>query len=215
MSPRARRVPAGRAGRLRLRRSLATAVRGADLLERKLRLLLDRERMTRRAAEDAGLVWRRKLAEAETWLVRGVLLGGERALAEAAPVERARVDVQWGALMGVRHPAAVGWTDPVRSPWERTPSNTALAHAETAYRAAARAAAELAAHQAAAELLASEAVRTRQRLRALRRHWIPRLQNELAAAELALEETEHEEAVRRRWAVGQGDPAAERPTPGT
>ena len=42
MSPRARRAPTGRAGRLRLRRSLATAQRGADLLERKLRLLLDR-----------------------------------------------------------------------------------------------------------------------------------------------------------------------------
>ncbi|GGY88871.1 hypothetical protein GCM10010300_36220 [Streptomyces olivaceoviridis] len=204
MSPRVRRVPAGRAGRLRLRRSLATAVRGADLLERKLRLLRDREHRARRAAEDAGRVWRQRLAEAETWLVRGVLLGGERALAEAAPLERARVDVQWGALMGVRHPAAVGWTDPVRSPRERTPSNTALAHAETACRAAARAAAELAAHQAAAELLAAEAVRTGQRVRALRRHWIPRLRDELAVAELALEEAEHEEAVRRRWAAGAG-----------
>ncbi|MFS4092977.1 V-type ATP synthase subunit D [Streptomyces sp. AF1A] len=206
MSPRARRVPAGRAGRLRLRRSLATAVRGADLLERKLRLLLDREHRARQAAEEAGRVWRHRLAEAETWLVRGVLLGGESALAEAVPAERARVDVQWGALMGVYHPAAVGWTDPVRSPWERTPSNTALAHAETAYRAAARAAAELAAHQAAAELLAAEAVRTRQRVRALRRHWIPRLLDELAAADLALEEAEHEEAVRRRRAAGHGGP---------
>ncbi|MEU3248966.1 V-type ATP synthase subunit D, partial [Streptomyces sp. NPDC006875] len=197
MSPRARRVPAGRAGRLRLRRSLATAVRGADLLERKLRLLLDRERTARQATEDADRVWRQRLAEAESWLVRGVLLGGESALAEAAPAGRARVDVQWGALMGVRHPAVVTLTDPVRSLGEQTPPNTALAHAETAYRAAARAAAELAAHQAAAELLAAEAVRTRQRVRALRRHWIPRLQDELAVAELALEEAEHEEAVRR------------------
>ncbi|MFJ1730551.1 V-type ATP synthase subunit D [Streptomyces sp. NPDC088254] len=204
MSPQARRVPAGRAGRLRLRRSLATAIRGADLLERKLRLLLDREHTARQAAEDAGRAWRQGLAEAETWLVRGVLLGGERALAEAAPAERARVDVLWGALMGVRHPAAVSWTEPARSLWEQTPSNTALAQAETAYRGAARAAAELAAHQAAAELLAAEAVRTRQRVRALRRHWIPRLQDELAVSELALEEAEHEEAVRRRWAAHHG-----------
>ncbi|MFJ7900161.1 V-type ATP synthase subunit D [Streptomyces sp. NPDC096198] len=202
MSPRARRVPAGRAGRLRLHRSLATAVRGADLLERKLRLLLDREHTARQAAENADRVWREMLAEAESWLVRGVLLGGESALSEATPAGRARVDVQWGALMGVRHPAAVTWTDPARSPWEQTPPNTALAHAETACRAAARAAAELAAHQAAAELLAAEVVRTRQRARALRRHWIPRLQDELAVAELALEEAEHEEAVRRRWAAG-------------
>ncbi|MGW7381761.1 V-type ATP synthase subunit D [Streptomyces sp. NPDC054794] len=204
MSPHGRPVPAGRAGRLRLRRNLATAVRGADLLERKLRLLLDRERAQRRAAEEAGSAWRAKLADAGTWLVRGVLLGGEQALAQAVPGDRARVDVEWAALMGVRHPAAVAWTAPVRSPAEPTPPNTALAHAETAYRAAVRAAAEYAAHQTAAELLAAEAERTRQRVRTLRRHWIPRLQHELTAVELALEEAEHEEAVRRRWAASRG-----------
>ncbi|MEW1775494.1 V-type ATP synthase subunit D [Streptomyces sp. NPDC086777] len=204
MSGQGSRVPAGRAGRLRLRRSLATALRGADLLERKLRLLLDRERLARQAAEEAGAVWRQRLAEADTWLVRGVLLGGEAALAEAVPADRARVDVGWAALMGLRHPATVSWTDPVRTPEEPTPPNTALAHAGTAYRAAVRAAAEHAAHRAAADLLAAEAVRTRQRVRALRRHWIPQLRGQLAAAELALEESEHEEAVRRRWAAARG-----------
>ncbi|MFD7473866.1 V-type ATP synthase subunit D [Streptomyces sp. NPDC059837] len=83
-------------------------------------------------------------------------------------------------------------------------SNTALAHAETAYRAAVRAAAEHAARKAAAELLAAEAARTRQRVRVLRRHRIPRLRRELASVELALEEAEHEEAVRRRWAATHG-----------
>lgn len=205
MSPQGRRVAAGRAGRLRLRRGLATALRGADLLDRKLRLLLDREHTARQTAEDARRVWEEKLADAETWLLRGVLLGGERALAEAAPANRARVDIRWAALMGVRHPAAVECAAPVRSPAEPTPANTALAHAETAYRAAVRAAAELAAHQAAADLLATEAERTRQRVRALRRHWIPRLQAELDAVELALEEAEHEEAVRRRWAATRTD----------
>ncbi|MFJ9712745.1 V-type ATP synthase subunit D [Streptomyces sp. NPDC101234] len=203
MSGRVSRVPAGRAGRLQLRRSLATALRGADLLERKLRLLLDRERVARRAAEEAGEVWRQRLAEADTWLVRGVLLGGEAALAEAAPTDRAAADVTWAALMGVRHPATVSWKDAVRSPEEPTPPNSALAHAETAYRAAVRAAAEHAVQRAAADLLAAEAVRTRQRVRALRRHWIPRLRDELTAVELALEEGEHEEAVRRRWAAAR------------
>ncbi|QIY76681.2 V-type ATP synthase subunit D [Streptomyces sp. RLB1-33] len=204
MSTHGRRVPVGRAGRLRLRRNLATAQRAADLLERKLRLLLDRERVQRRAAEDAGSVWREELAAADTWLLRGVLLGGERALTQALPVNRACIDVEWAALMGVRHPAAVAWTAPVRSPAEQMPPNTALAHAETAYRSAVRAAAEHAAHRTAAELLAAEAERTRRRSRALRRHWIPRLQRELSAVELALEEAEHEEAVRRRWAASQG-----------
>ncbi|MFD1276070.1 V-type ATP synthase subunit D [Streptomyces kaempferi] len=127
-----------------------------------------------------------------------------KGLAEAEPTERARVDVEWAAVMGVRHPATVSWTDPVRSLGEPTPPNTALAHAETAYRAAVRAAAEHAAHLAAAKLLAAEAVRTRQRVRALSRHWIPRLRRELAALELALEEAEQEEAVRRRWAASHG-----------
>ncbi|MGW2183211.1 V-type ATP synthase subunit D [Streptomyces sp. NPDC001732] len=204
MSTRGRRAPAGRAGRLRLRRSLATALRGADLLERKARLLLDRERAERRAAENAGLVWRNRLAEADSWLVRGVMLGGERALAEAVPAGRASVELRWQALMGVHHPAAVTWTGPVRSPAESTPPNTALAHAEVAYRSAVRAAAEHAAHRAAADLLAAEAERTRQRVRALRRRWIPQLRSELAAVEIALEEAEHEEAVRRRWAASRG-----------
>ncbi|WP_445281961.1 V-type ATP synthase subunit D [Streptomyces sp. DSM 118148] len=205
MSPRASRAATGRAGRLRLRRGLATALRGADLLERKLRLLLDREHTARRAAEEARRAWEEALADAETWLLRGVLLGGERALARAAPVDRVRLDIRWAALMGVRHPAAVECAAPVRSPAEPTPSNTALAHAETAYRAAVRAAAELAARQAAADLLAAEAERTRRRVRALRRHWIPRLQAELGSVELALEAAEHEEAVRRRWAATRTD----------
>ncbi|WP_199835971.1 V-type ATP synthase subunit D [Streptomyces sp. TP-A0356] len=207
MSARRRGVPPGRAGRLRLRHSLGTAVRGAELLERKLRLLLDREREVRRTAEEAGRVWRDRLAEAETWCVRGLLIGGERALFEAAPADRAGVDVEWTALMGVSHPSRVSWKAPVRSLAERTPGNTALAHAQTAYRAAVRAAAEHSAARSAAELIAAEAERTRQRVRALRRHWIPRLTGELAAVELALEEAEHEEAVRRRWAASSRDRA--------
>ncbi|MFG3357078.1 V-type ATP synthase subunit D [Streptomyces griseofuscus] len=146
-------------------------------------------------------MWRKRPAEAETWLVRGVLLGGESAPLRSAPADRARVGVRWAVLMGMRHPAAVDWTDPVRGAAEPTPPNTALAHAETAYRAALRAAAELAVHGTAADLLAAESARPRQRVRALCRHWIPRLRDELAALELALEESEHEEAVRRRWAA--------------
>ncbi|BAU81776.1 V-type ATP synthase subunit D [Streptomyces laurentii] len=48
--------------------------------------------------------------------------------------------------------------------------------------------------------MAAEIRRTRQRVRTLRHHWIPRLSGELAAAEQSLEQTEHEESVRRRWA---------------
>ncbi|RRQ71618.1 V-type ATPase, D subunit [Streptomyces griseofuscus] len=156
------------------------------------------------AARAADRVRRDRLAEAETWLVRGAILGGESAPLRSAPADRARVDVRWAVLMGMRHRAALVWTDPVRGAAEPTPPNTALAHAEVAYRAALRAAAELAVHGTAADLPAAESARTRQRVRALRRHCIPRLRDELAALELALEESEHEEAVRRRWAATRG-----------
>ncbi|MET8247658.1 V-type ATP synthase subunit D [Streptomyces sp. NPDC005202] len=66
-----------------------------------------------------------------------------------------------------------------------------------------QAGAEYAVARTAAALVVGEAARTRQRVRALRRHWIPRLTEELAAADQALEQTEHEESVRRRWAAGE------------
>lgn len=54
MTP-ARRTPPGRAGRLRLRHSLDVAERGADLLERKLRILrAEHERLLRAEAAAAG-----------------------------------------------------------------------------------------------------------------------------------------------------------------
>ncbi|WP_327412408.1 V-type ATP synthase subunit D [Streptomyces sp. NBC_01233] len=196
------RVPPGRAGRLRLRRSLDTALRGADLLERKLQILLAREEELRRAEEEADHAWRQHLGEAETWLLRGLLLGGEQALASAVVADRAEATVEWTASMGVRHPSGVSWTPAARSPAEPTPGNTALVVAEGAYREAVRAAAEFAAARTAARLLAEETHRTRLRVRVLRRHWIPRMHRELAAADLALEQAEHEDSVRRHWAAG-------------
>ncbi|MFE2091621.1 V-type ATP synthase subunit D [Streptomyces sp. NPDC059460] len=54
-------------------------------------------------------------------------------------------------------------------------------------------------------MIAAECERTRQRVRALRRHWIPRLTTELAATNLTLEQAEHEESIRRCWAAGTRD----------
>lgn len=196
----------GRAGRLRLRHSLDVAMRGAALLERKLRVLRDHhERLTARrtAAERA---WHEALAEAEGWLLRGLLLGGERALETAAVADRAAVTVTWTNSMGVRHPADADCRDARRVAQEADPGNTALAHAATAYRSAVRAAAACAAAQAASRLVGAELDRTRHRLRALSHHWIPRLTAELAAAELALEQAEHEDAVRRRAAGSAARP---------
>lgn len=197
----ARRVPPGRAGRLRLRHSLDVAERGADLLEQKLRILRSEHERLLRAEAAAGRAWRDLLSEAERWLLRGLLLGGEQALdAAAAGIGPAEVTVRWTTSMGVRHPAEAALSVPVRPPTAAAPANTALVHAEAAYGRAVRAAAEYAAAHAASELLGAEVISTRHRVRALRRHWIPRLREALDLAGLALEQAEHEDTVRRRWA---------------
>ncbi|WP_371583044.1 V-type ATP synthase subunit D [Streptomyces sp. NBC_01314] len=202
MTGAARRTPPGRAGRLRLRHNLDVAVRGADLLEQKLRILRSEHEQLLRAEEAAALAWRDLLPEAETWLLRGLLLSGEGALdSAAAGIGPAGVTVHWTASMGVRHPAEVSLAVPARAPTAAAASNTALVHAEAAYRRALRAAGEYAVAHAAAELVGAEVIGTRHRVRALRRHWIPRLREELARADLALEQSEHEDAVRRRWAA--------------
>ncbi|MFJ7176006.1 V-type ATP synthase subunit D [Streptomyces massasporeus] len=198
----ARRTPPGRAGRLRLRHSLDVAERGADLLEQKLRILRSEHQRLLRAEQEAARAWRDLLAEAESWLLRGLLLGGEQAVASAAEgIDAAELTVRWATSMGVRHPAAVSLSVPGRPPTAAGPANTALAHAEAACRRAVRAAAEYAAARTAAELVGAEVGSTRHRVRALRRHWIPRLREALGQSDLALEQAEHEDNVRRRWAA--------------
>ncbi|MCQ4080608.1 V-type ATP synthase subunit D [Streptomyces sp. RB6PN25] len=194
-------IPPGRAGRLRLRHSIDVATRGADLLDQKLRILRTEHERRLRAEEAAGRDWQTRLGDAETWLLRGVLLGGEQALEAASVVEPADVTVEWATSMGVRHPSGATCTPAVRAPTEPAPGNTALLHAEAAYRDALLAAADYAAARAATRIIGAEVLATRRRVRALRRHWIPRLTEQLAATELALEQTEHEDAVRRRWAA--------------
>jgi vacuolar-type H+-ATPase subunit D/Vma8 len=195
------RTPPGRAARLRLRHSLDVALRGADLLEQKLRILHSEHQRWLAAEAAARHDWHERLQKAETWLLRGLLLSGEHALQTATPAARADVTTAWTTTMGVHHPAETSCTPVERAPTEPTPGNTALAHAEAAYRDALRAAADYATATAAARLLGTEAHTTRRRVRALRRHWIPRLTDTLTAIDLALEQNEHEDTVRRRWAA--------------
>ncbi|MBD0422711.1 V-type ATPase, D subunit [Streptomyces sp. TRM S81-3] len=202
----ARRTPPGRAGRLRLRHSLDVAERGADLLEQKLRILRSEHQRLLRTEEEAARAWRDLLSEADGWLLRGLLLGGEQALDSAtAGIGSAEITVHWTTSMGVRHPAAVSTSIPSRPATAAAPANTALAHAEAAYGRAVRHAAEYAAAHAAVELVGAEVVGTRHRARALRRHWIPRLREALNRSDLALEQNEHEDNIRRRWAQTDAD----------
>ncbi|MGD3110672.1 V-type ATP synthase subunit D [Streptomyces sp. YGL11-2] len=196
--------PVGRAARLRLRRSLQVATRGADLLDRQLHLLRTELADLRRAEATARDEWEARVREAETWLLRGLLLGGENALRTASRVSAADITVEWEDTLGVRHPARTAVSPGTAAASNAAPGNTALVHARTAYRAAVATAARYGAAATASRLVEVRMRTTLVRVRALRRHRIPRLQQDLTAVELALEQSEHEDAVRRRWAARRG-----------
>lgn len=205
------RVPPGRAGRLWLRRRLAVARRGSDLLERKLRILLvDRERLRERERVTSE-AWRQSVAEAETWLLRASLIGGERAVRLATVPGFASVTVAWTSAMGVRHPQDATCEVPLLTSFDAAPGGAALARAQREYARAIEAAAHHAAAHRAVELVSAEITTTRQRVRALQRRWIPTLEQALVHIELELEEHELAEGVRRLRALSTqdaGDPRA-------
>ena len=197
MSPRRLAVPPGRAGRLWLTRRLAVARRGADLLDRKLQVLqleLDRRRS---AAARAAAEWERCRDDADSWLLRAALLGGERAIRLAAADAFAEVTISHAATMGVRYPAdATCITSPPVAG-----DGPALAAAREAHRAALVAAVQHAAAAQALRVLEAETTATRYRLRAVRDRWIPRLEQALAEVTFALEELERADAARLRLAT--------------
>ncbi|MGN6576622.1 MAG: V-type ATP synthase subunit D [Nocardioides sp.] len=196
-------APPGRAGRLWLQHRLATAERGAALLDHKLRILrTERERfalLERRTA--AG--WEAADRAAAEWLLRAVILGGERSLRLAASSTPAQVQVQWNQPMGVRYPAEATCALPDVSPEAPPAGSAALVEARERHRRALEAAVEHAAVQAAVRVLAAEERATRRRLRAIEERWVPRLREALQATQLKLDEDEHADGVRLRWAAGR------------
>jgi V/A-type H+/Na+-transporting ATPase subunit D len=190
-------VPPGRAGRLWLTRRLQVARRGADLLDRKLRILQAELARFREAEARTATEWDRCCADAERWLLRASMLGGQRAVRLAADGQAATVTIPYAVTMGVRHPADPACAVPAPITWDGpTLTRTRQAHA-AALQAAVR-------HAAAAEALRvieAEVLSTRHRLRAIEDRWIPRLEQALAEVTLALEEQELADAARLRLAV--------------
>jgi len=192
-------VPPGRAGRLWLTRRLQVARRGADLLDRKLRILQAelggfRESEARTAAE-----WHRCCAEAERWLLRAEMIGGERAVRLAADGQLATVTIPYAVTMGVRHPSSPACLIPATVTWD----GPTLARTRQAHAAALAAAVQHAAAAEALRAVEAEARSTRYRLRAIEDRWIPGLEQALAEVTLALEEQELADAARLRLAVTQ------------
>jgi V/A-type H+-transporting ATPase subunit D len=190
-------APPGRAGRLWLTRRLAVARRGADLLDRKLRILQEETTRLRDAAAQTAAEWDRCCAEAERWLLRASMLGGERAIRLAAEGSAADVTITYGVTMGVRHPDGAACRVPASQAWD----GPALAATRQAHGRALAAAARHAAAAEALRVVEAEALATRYRLRAVKNRWIPRLEQALAEVSLALEEQELADTARLRLAT--------------
>jgi V/A-type H+-transporting ATPase subunit D len=202
MSQRALAVPPGRAGRLWLQRRLETARRGADLLDRKLRILQGEVGRLRESAAQTAAAWDRRQAEAEQWLLRAALLNGQRAIRLSADGVPADVRISYSVTMGVRFPADATVVLPPSAVWE----SAVLTVARQAHRTALAAAVRHAATAEALRVMEAEALATRYRLRAVRDRWIPRLEQALADVTLAIEEQERTDAARLRLAEGSARP---------
>lgn len=191
----------GRAGRLWLQRRLDTAVRAAELLEHKQRILADELERRELLAARTETAWAGSAATAAAWLRRAAALESIGAIRAAAPAEPARVSVRLAAVMGVVYPE--------RAECELAPAHpgvggatlvpTAAAHAE-----ALQAGVRHAAARRAVAALRAELVATRARQLAVANRWIPHLQAALADLEARLDEADREENARLRWAADKG-----------
>lgn len=195
-----RGMPPGRAGVLWLQHRLGVAHRAADLLDRKLRILRgERQRLellVRRTEEE----WAESSREADASLLLTLLVDGERAIRLASPSSPAEVAVQWEQSMGVRFPAAASCTVPAEEPDAPPVGGAALVAAGAAHRRALEVGVEHAAALAALAMMEDEERSTRRRLRAIENRWVPRLDQAMARLRVGLDERDHAEAVRLRWA---------------
>jgi V/A-type H+-transporting ATPase subunit D len=190
----------GKAARLVLRRQLAVARRGADLLSRKRQALLVEQRRLRGEAAASGEEWTEAIAEAERWQTRSALLDGAEETARIASYAQCapQLTVAWEPLMGIVRPRVAGLEQGPPPPVAALGGSSALHCMALAYRRATAAAAEEAAAQIALQRVTRELATVARRARAIERRWIPRHEAELAALELSLEESEREEAARLR-----------------
>lgn len=188
-----------RAERAEVQRRLATARRGAELLDRKQRILQRSIEGMAERADAARLAWEAAAREASVWLRRTTALDGADRLLAAAPLQDALVTVRWGGAMGISYPEEASFSVPSVPP---AGGSSALAYAAAAHRAALEAAVSAAAAERALQLVAEELAATRTRQRAVENRWIPLLEEQLKAIEQRIAEQELEESLRLRWAAG-------------
>jgi V/A-type H+-transporting ATPase subunit D len=183
-----------------LRRRLATAQRGREQLDRKLHILIPELQRRRIQAKQWRQQWADACEEADTWLLRATLLGGQDALRNAAAPQLAQINVTWATAMGVSYPADARLADHTAQA-AALAGNAAIAPATSAFQAALLAAIRTAAAEEAVRRVEAEIAVTRRRLRALEKRWLPRLQEALTQLELSLDQAEQEDGMRLRRAT--------------
>lgn len=190
----------GRAGRMRLERRLQTARHGAELLDRKRRIMVNELDRLRLRADRTSQEWEERAREAAVWLQRAAALDGRERIEAASPPSAAEVELTWGAAMGVAFPEEAQCQPPVATP---AGGSSALSYASVAHRSALTAAVRHAAAARAVLLVSAELAVTRTRQRAVEKRWIPKLEGELMDIRRQLDEQEREESLRLRWAAGR------------
>jgi len=197
------RIPPGRAGRTWLLERLEIAGRGADLLDRKRRALLREQMRLRAEAEQARHAWQQAQSEAQLWIGRASVLDGVGRLEVLArhAHTHAVLELSWSNLMGARLPSAERLELPDPPALSALGASSAAVNAARAHCEATRAAARYALAERAYQELSAELARATRRLRALQKRWIPQHEAALAQLELALDESQREQAARVRWAI--------------
>jgi len=199
------RIPPGRAGRTWLIARLEVAHRGADLLDRKRQALLGEQARIRAETERARRDWNAAAAQVETWSSRaGIVDGAGRLELLARHVQdRASLEVSWLNFMGARIPRADLLDVPEPPAVSALGGSSAAVLLARACCEATQAAARYAIAARAEAELSAELRRAARRLRALRERWIPQHEQALAALDLALDESQREQAIRVRWLAGR------------
>jgi V/A-type H+/Na+-transporting ATPase subunit D len=204
------RIPPGRAGRIWLVGRLEIARRGAELLDRKRQALLREQSHVRAEAASARREWHAAAAEAALWSDRAAMLdgaGGVELLARHVH-EQASLELSWSNLMGARIPAIAAATVPDPPPISALGGSSAAIIVASSCCEAVRAAARYAVAQRAERELTAELTRAARRLRALQDRWIPQHEEALARLDLALDESQREQAARVRWLTRRRVPSS-------
>ena len=195
------RIPPGRAGRVWLVRRLQIARHGAELMDRKRTALLAEHAHLTVEAAAARVAWEDAARQVARWSTRAAVLDGTGHLELLARHVRgeAVLELEWSNLMGARLPAARTVSVPDPPPLSALGAGSATVVLAGVCREATIAGARLAVAERAQSELAAELARAARRLRALRDRWIPQHEQALQRLDLALDESQREQAVRVRW----------------